>query len=131
MAEVILETTGNGCIIPTSHKLNKDGYFRRRLPITGEYVMFHRYQWEQENGKIPEGFEIEHKCKNRACCNLEHLECIDGSEHAILTNSTRYAERLEAAHKYWLETGCRGVDLFRVFGVTHSCACRWIRGWKV
>lgn len=28
--EIIFETTESGCIVPTSHKLNQDGYFRTR-----------------------------------------------------------------------------------------------------
>ncbi len=28
--KLILEATETGCIIPTSHKLNQDGYFRKR-----------------------------------------------------------------------------------------------------
>lgn len=29
---LVLKQLENGCIIPTSHKLNADGYFRYRLP---------------------------------------------------------------------------------------------------
>ena len=29
---LVLKRLENGCIIPTSHKLNADGYFRYRLP---------------------------------------------------------------------------------------------------
>lgn len=29
---LVLKRLENGCIIPTSHKLNADGYFRCRLP---------------------------------------------------------------------------------------------------
>ena len=128
--ELILTQDENGCITPTSHKLNKDGYFRKNIG-DGIFVMYHRYIWEQKFGKIPDGYEINHKCKNRACCNTGHLECIDGKEHAILTNTERYKERKDYAFRYWSSTGCTGTELARIYEVTTSAACRWIRSWKV
>ena len=128
--ELILETCETtGCIYPISHKLNKDGYFRKG--INGKQVMYHRYMWEQTIGPIPLEFEIDHLCKNRACCNVEHLQCIHGTQHAIESNQDRYRERIAGAKHYWLETSCTGTLLAREFEVTISCACRWIRGWKV
>ena len=88
---VPLGITDDGCIIPTQHKLNKDGYFRRNMKWKGvkRLYMFHRIVWEATYGNIPEGFEVDHRCHNRACCNIKHLQCIDGSEHAILSNKER------------------------------------------
>ena len=34
----------------------------------------HRIVWMQDNDQIPDGLEVRHKCDNRACCNIEHLE---------------------------------------------------------
>lgn len=128
--KLVLVTDKNGCITPSSHKLNKDGYFRKNIG-NNTFVMYHRYVWEACNGVIPDGFEINHKCKNRACCNLDHLECIEGSAHAILSNEERYADRKESAKLYWLENACTGTYLAEVFGVTVSSACGWVRSWKV
>lgn len=59
-----LKMLENGCIIPLTHKLNKDGYFRYRRPeITKgrrKLVMFHRLVWEKSYGEIPKGYEIDH-----------------------------------------------------------------------
>lgn len=129
-------TTDSGCIIPSSHKLNSDGYFRSRdhrhigsgsKPL----IMYHRLVWELSFGTIPDGFEIDHKCRNRACCNLEHLQVLSGKEHTIKTNKERYSERFANAYEHWKQTQCTGVALSKEFGVTFSCACRWIREWKV
>jgi hypothetical protein len=117
-----------GCIVPTSHKLNQDGYLR--LKLRGGHKMFHRYIWERTNGEVPEGFEIHHKCHNRACCNLEHLELVNIVEHKVEHNSTRYLERYEEAYSYWKTTGCTGTKLGELYGVTFSTGCRWIREWK-
>lgn len=62
--KLILETTETGCIIPTSHRLNHDGYFRKRT--NGVLEMYHRTVWVEANGPIPDGYEVDHKCRNRA-----------------------------------------------------------------
>lgn len=44
--------------------------------INGKSVMVHRYVWEQTNGPIPKGLEIDHQCRVRACCNVQHLRVV-------------------------------------------------------
>lgn len=133
---LVLKQLENGCIIPTSHKLNADGYFRCHLPNwkgkgRAPLVMYHRYVWEQAYGKIPEGYEIDHICKNRACCNLKHLQMLEGSQHAIKDNHLRYLKRKEKAKEHWMQTHCSGATLASLVGVSFSAACKWIREWKV
>ncbi len=38
--------------------------------------MVHRYIWECEVGPIPEGLVLDHQCRNRACCNVDHLRVV-------------------------------------------------------
>ena len=85
---LFFRTLPTGCYIPVSHKTNKQGYFRYR--INGVLIMFHRIIWILNKGEIPKGYEINHKCNNRGCCNIEHLECISRKEHLALTNKLRY-----------------------------------------
>lgn len=92
--------------------------------------MYHRIVYEYVYGSIPEGYEINHKCHNRACCNLSHLECIDGTDHAVLTNEERYKERSVAMKDYWIKTKCTGTFLGERFGVSFSTACKHIREWR-
>ena len=130
------KTLDNGCIVPLHHKLNQDGYFRFLLRNKdgkgrGKYLMYHRYIYEQTYGALPDGYEIHHTCHNRACCNINHLELIEGHTHAILSDMERYAKRQMQAKKYWLATHCTGACLGEIFGVSFSTGCKWIRGWKV
>lgn len=127
--KLVLEPTEEGCIVPTSHKLNPDGYFRKRIS-KDLFIMYHRYTWLQAGNEIPEGFEIDHKCKNRACCNVEHLQCISREQHLRETNEQRYAPRKAEAKEYWLRHKPTGTKLAEVFGVSFSNGCRWIREWK-
>lgn len=41
----------------------------------------HRLVWERENGPIPAGHDVHHRCENRACVNLNHLELLTRQEH--------------------------------------------------
>lgn len=131
--ELVLETTPEGCIVPISHKLNSDGYFRKLVWVGGYLVamMYHKYVWEQRHGVVPEGYEVDHKCNNRACCNIEHLRVLHGSNHTIHTNKERYAPRKAEAEKHWLEHRCTGTALSQLFDVAFGTACGWIRSWKL
>lgn len=134
--ELILETTESGCIVPTSHKLNKDGYFRTRdFRFTGSgrkpLIFYHRLVWELQYGEIPDGYEIDHKCRNRACCNIDHLQMLTGKQHTVKTNRERYSERKLLAKSHWEETKCTGSELAERFGVSQSTGCKWVREWKV
>ena len=40
----------------------------------GEQISAHRLAWIFTNGEIPSGLVVRHKCDNRACCNIAHLE---------------------------------------------------------
>jgi hypothetical protein len=40
----------------------------------GKSVAAHRLAYELTNGTIPAGMEIDHRCRNRRCCNPDHLQ---------------------------------------------------------
>lgn len=61
----------NGCWV--WNRPGPDGY--GRFTITrNTNVLVHRWMYEHHRGPIPEGLQIDHLCRNRACCNPEHLE---------------------------------------------------------
>lgn len=62
----------NGCYICNSHPTNIDG--TARIGVDGIKTTVYRYLWIQKYGGIPKGLELRHKCDNRRCINLEHLE---------------------------------------------------------
>lgn len=86
----------NGCRV-CDNSGNQDGYIRVRGYRIGKdgLVMLHVLQWILTHGDIPNGMEINHKCSNRGCCNLKHLELICGSAHATLTNVNRVGYTME------------------------------------
>ena len=120
------------CIVSSTHKLNNDGYLR--VNRGGSRIFMHRLVWIEAYGEIPEDCSVHHKCENRACFNLDHLELVNKSEHASHHNRERserkYGELKHKAKQHWLETKCSGMKLAEIFGVSFSSTCRWIREWK-
>lgn len=51
-----------------------NGYATVYDPETGKKEKAHRFVWRKANGPIPEGMVVMHKCDNRFCTVLEHLE---------------------------------------------------------
>ena len=133
--ELTFKTNEGGCIIPTSHKLNADGYFRKHMVIEGkaQMIMYHRYVWEVANGAIPKGYEVDHMCKTRACCNVDHLQILTHSAHRTKDNTGRYSHLERKAKELWLDSGktITGTALGELVGVSFSATCKWIRAWKV
>ena len=76
-AKIAIDDTG--CHVWTAAK-DKDGYGQFR---DGDRIrQAHVWSWEQANGNpLPEGFEVDHVCRNRACVNAEHLELVTHGEN--------------------------------------------------
>lgn len=60
---------------------SKRGY--GQIGIDGKVVYTHRYSWTLHYGKIPEGFNVLHKCDNPSCVRPDHLFIGSQSDNAV------------------------------------------------
>lgn len=91
-----------GCEVVTS-RLDRDGYAYHGKSRA------HIVAWTRANGAVPDGLELDHLCRNRACKALHHLQPITRSEQE---------KRKSFAYRLRLATCQRGHDLTKHRAVT-------------
>ena len=79
-------TDENGCMIWTGAKTSH-GYGNISFNINGKrrYLVTHRAVYLYNNQKLEdsENLEIDHLCRNRLCCNKNHLEAVTSKTNTL------------------------------------------------
>ena len=123
--------TFTNCIVPEDGHRNNDGYVRvldKMRKDGGRLTMLHRMEWEKVNEPIPEGYTINHLCKNRECQNVNHMECLPHSEHITKDNSLRYIEKVIDRLKYMVyNPGLTQVQYAEKFGISFQQVSRYMQ----
>jgi hypothetical protein len=66
--------------------------------LRGAMWAVHRIIYELFVGPIPEGYVIDHKCRNKRCCNPAHLEAVPQLINARRAIAHRAAKLVRATH---------------------------------
>lgn len=92
--------------------------------------MRHRWFFEVAFGLIPDGYEINHLCKNRRCCNINHLEQLPTTEHRSKDNAGRYETEFAYFRDWYLnekdEHMSQGL-MGRIFDRSQAGISNWIK----
>lgn len=64
------------------------GRMLKHIKKDGKFRHYHRYLWEQANGKVPKGYNVVFKDGNTMNCVLENLECITDREIQLRNSGT-------------------------------------------
>lgn len=73
-------SVSNGCIEWMLTR-DRDGY--GMIKVGGKMRGAHRVAYEIHKREIPEGLQLDHLCRNRACINPEHLEPVTNRENQM------------------------------------------------
>lgn len=114
-------------------QLNSSGY--KRIKRGGRRVLAHRWAYAQVFGPIPAGMVVRHRCDNRVCWFIEHLEI--GTQSDNVQDSIRRgrhrpspgekngmskltAEQVGEIRTLWPEQGLTQQEVADRFGITRS-----------
>lgn len=114
------EPDDHGCW-PWQGTIAGNGY--GRFAIRGGSIAAHRFSYELLVGPVPEGLELDHLCRNRACVNPAHLEPVTHRANTLrgdtLTAANARKTHCIHGHKFTAE------NTYTQWGGGRGCrACR-------
>jgi hypothetical protein len=61
-----------------------------RTTYKGQTIAAHIAMWKACKGRIRRGFQIDHRCTNRLCINIDHLQEVTGLKNARLREKRKH-----------------------------------------
>lgn len=98
-SKIAVETCPNtelGCCWRWTGALNSRGY--GSVGMRGISRLSHRVTYTLLVGEIPDGLQLDHLCRNKACCNPSHLEPVTALENTRRALDVRGRPRCKHGH---------------------------------
>lgn len=106
------------------------GYFRHK----GKVIRAHVHYYVGKFGRVPDGLELDHTCRNRACVNPDHLEAVTHLENCRRGRLVKTGMTIEKAReiRQLRDKGYRQKELAARFGIGVSLVAQIVgnRCWK-
>lgn len=107
-----------GCWVWQHYKDRKGyGVIKRK----GKGYRAHRHIYEQHRGKIPEGLQLDHLCRNTSCVNPDHLEPVTNAENTRRSSNAKLTKNQVAEIKKRICNGEKQTRLAKEFSVSTAC----------
>ena len=71
-----------------------------RVQVDKRTLYTHRVMWGELVGPIPLGMHLDHLCRNRACCNPDHMEAVRPVENTRRGEGNARKQRCPNGHAY-------------------------------
>lgn len=113
------------CFIPKG-EVTKLGYIR--LWNGGNRILAHRAYYEFVHGKVPDGMELDHKCNNRSCANVAHLQVVTHTENMRRSSQTKLTVDIVKDMKAMAADGIGYKEIGEKYNVTKQCAWQAVKG---
>ena len=80
-----------------AERVNVDGYIEIKVAEPNRWRLKHRVMWEQVNGKIPRGYNVQFKNHNPLDCRIENLYLISKADQLAKENSfyAKYPKKIQ------------------------------------
>ena len=106
----------NGCLV--WQRSTEDGY--GRFSYMGQHRSVHRVVWEESYGPVPDDLVIDHRCHNRACCEVEHMRLVTNQQN-VQNFSTAVRSNNKSGYRgvHWHRSSKRWVAQVRINGKAH------------
>lgn len=95
LLERVVRDEQTGCLVWTGPRTRYGyGYIGKEGGRHAGMAHTHKVMWESVNGSVPDGLELDHLCRNRACCEPTHLEPVT---HLVNVQRGAAARRMSVA----------------------------------
>jgi len=75
-----------------------NGHGYGRIYVEGKWKYPHRLTYQLAHGEIPLGLQLDHLCRNPACCNPSHLEPVTNRENTLRGKVSAMRDRTKPTH---------------------------------
>ena len=90
------------------------------MGVAGKPVSAHVAAYQKAVGLVPDGLEIDHKCRNRACVNPDHLEAVTSAENMHRKPSNKLDRAKASEIRAMASRGALHEDIAARFSISRS-----------